>query len=94
MENQAKKQELNSVEVQIFELAERALELKTLINATKKFYEELDSITLLLKELQGVGAEIQVNDFTLKVVDNFESKNTVFRPAGVKRFELDIKAPK
>lgn len=93
MENQARK-ELSPVETQVFELAERAIELKTLINATKKFYEELDVITLKLKELQGVGTEVEVNDFTLKIVDNFESKNTVFRPTGVKRFELDIKAQK
>ena len=71
----------------------RVLELQRELDLRKELYSELDRLTL---ELQQEGFRSQeVEGMLLELVDNFaDGKNTVFRPAGVKRFELKIKKVK
>lgn len=66
---------------EITKLAVEAQNLMSTLEGYKKLYQRIDEITLALKDqdMEGTG---------LEVVDNFEQKNVVFRPAGVRRFEL------
>lgn len=69
-----------------------ALALLNKIQENKKDYEALDS---LIQEFRSEGfSEIQTALGKLKLRDNFLETNTVFRPAGVKRFELVIEKEK
>ena len=62
-------------------LVKEALQVLEALDGAKELYKRMDEITLLLKgkNLAGTG---------LEMVDNFSEKNVVFRPAGVRRFEL------
>jgi len=68
----------------------------------RPLYERLDALTLQFRELAG-DQEVLVPDTIIdlpgkpsvpvsaqfiKVIDNFSSKNVVFRPAAVRRFEV------
>jgi hypothetical protein len=74
-----KKQSMSPREV--VKLAIEAQNIMSSLEDVKKLYGRLDEITMLLKgeDLSGV---------SLVVIDNFAEKNVVFRPAGVRRFEL------
>jgi len=74
----------------MLKIIERLATIEMTLNAVKSLYNEKDSLTLELKDLMGVGVELTHGDAIIKVVDNFAEKNTVFRTAGVKRFELEI----
>ena len=67
----------------------RILDIQAELDARKALYEELDNLVL---ELRAAGfTSTDLNGMRMELVDNFaEGKNTVFRPAGVKRFEMDI----
>lgn len=86
----------------------RIIQLKATLDSNKPLYEELDRLTLNLKNVMGVGS-IPINlteketmymhnnevkflapNQVVTIVDNFAEKNTVFRPAGVKRFEASL----
>lgn len=86
----------------------RVIQLKAVLDANKPLYEELDRLTLELKDVMGVGS-LAINlteeetmymhnnemkflapNQVVTIVDNFAEKNTVFRPAGVKRFEASL----
>lgn len=66
------------------EITKLCVEAQNILSAVedyKKLYQRLDEITLELQgqELAGTG---------LALIDNFAEKNVVWRPAGVRRFEL------
>lgn len=73
-------------EKQIKKVAKKALEVLEQLESMKHLYNELDSLT---EELRALNAKsIEINGTVLQVVDNFSSKNTVFKTTSVKRFEL------
>lgn len=74
----------------VLQVIERLATLEAMLNASKTLYAERDKLALELKDLVGVGVEVSHGDMIMKVVDNFAEKNTVFRPAGVKRFDLEF----
>jgi hypothetical protein len=65
------------------------LELTRGIEERKALYAELDALIL---ELRAEGfTQADHEGQRLELVDNFaEGRNTVFRPAGVKRFEISV----
>lgn len=67
----------------------RILSINAELEQRKALYAELDALVL---ELQAAGFKsADLEGMRLELVDNFaDGKNTVFRPAGVKRFEIDI----
>lgn len=65
----------------------RAIWLLEQIEQRKAFYAELDQIILALQADGWLAGEVA--GIKLELVDNFASgKNTVFRPAGVHRWEI------
>ena len=73
-------------------LVQRLLQIETILDGCKPLYEEKDAITLQLNELVGTGTEnsIFAGGKVITVVDNFADKNTVFRPAAVKRIDVKV----
>lgn len=70
----------------------RLIELQKELDFRKELYAEQDRIVL---ELQAEGFQTaEFEGMVLELRDNFAEGNTVFRPAGVKRFELRIKKVK
>lgn len=66
----------------------RVIQIQAELDLRKELYAEMDALALAL---QAEGFEqLDLNGQRVTLVDNFLSKNTVFRPAGVKRFELEI----
>lgn len=61
----------------------RIAELLTALEAIKPLYEELDALVVEYVAAHGTGP----TPAGIEVVDNFADRNTVFRVAGVKRFE-------
>jgi flagellar basal body-associated protein FliL len=71
---------------------QEALDLIRKIQENKKDYETLDA---LISEFRAEGfQEVETELGKLRLKDNFQETNTVFRPAGVERFELVIEKPK
>lgn len=88
--------------------AVRLIQLKGILESNKPLYEELDRLTLELKDIMGTTAfpvnlteketmymhndevKFLAQNQIITVNDNFAEKNTVFRPAGVKRFEATL----
>lgn len=67
----------------------RVIEIQKELELRKALYDELDKLTLELKAGGFVSTDIQ--GLHIELVDNFaEGKNTCFRPAGVKRFEIEV----
>ncbi len=67
---------------EIEKMSRRAEQLLERIEENKELYKELDQLT---EELIKRGF---ASDARLVLVDNFESKNVIFRPAAVRRFEI------
>lgn len=66
----------------------RVLQIQRELDLRKELYAELDALVL---ELQAGGFKCaELEGMRLELVDNFTEKNTVFRPAGVKRYEIEI----
>ncbi len=66
----------------------RVIDIQKELDLRKELHAELDRLTL---ELEAAGfTETTLADLHIELVDNFAEKNTCFRPAGVKRFELDV----
>lgn len=70
----------------------RAVEIKAQLESVKPLYEELDAVTMRASEALRLSKTVDVNGVKVTLIDNFESKNTVFRPVGVKRFELSVES--
>lgn len=71
---------------QIEELAKRAARVLAQLEDMKPLYNEMDKIT---EEFLKSGLDqVCVEGFTIQLVDNFHSKNTVFKTTSVKRYEL------
>jgi len=68
----------------------RLAEIESTIDVLKSLYKEKERLTLLLKDRIGVGVEVQSGDYIFSVVDNFLVKNFIFRPACVRRFDLEV----
>lgn len=64
----------------------RIVLLKMKIEKFKKYYVELDELTVELAKTRKTFH--QLGPTTIAVVDNFEKKNTVFRACAVRRFEV------
>ena len=62
------------------------------LEARKALYDELDKLTIELKESGFQHAIFHGHE--IKLCDNFEEKNVQFRVAGVRRFECKIKKMK
>lgn len=73
----------------IKKLLERAIDVQRHIAALKGLYHELDDITETLIDEGFTHHEFPALSVTL--VDNFEDRYVVYRPAAVRRFELIIK---
>lgn len=63
-------------------LVERAKEIQVYLDSVKPLYAELDEITVELAGQRGLAK------YGCIVVDNFATKNTSYKVAAVKRFEL------
>lgn len=74
------------------EILARVIEIQRELDIRKALYDELDMLTeqLVAEGFQAGGIDGSI----ITMVDNFADKNTVFRPAGVKRFELKVKGVK
>jgi hypothetical protein len=95
-------QQLQHQVVLAMAVATELVRIKTLLEANKPLYEQLEKLTLQLKELVGteevalmeeqvvltLGGPVFAAPQYIRIVDNFSDKNTVFRPAAVKRFEM------
>lgn len=67
----------------------KLLSLHQALEERKALYAELDALVL---ELQSEGFSHAVFEgLEITLVDNFAAANTVFRPAGVKRYEAKFK---
>lgn len=74
------------------QILKRVIDIQRELDIRKALYDELDMLT---EQLQAEGFEAAgLDGLTIVLVDNFAEKNTVFRPAGVKRFEIKIKEAK
>jgi hypothetical protein len=75
----------------INEIVNRIAQIKDQLEAVKPLYEELDALTVEFTQCGYFGNKKFATDEAtprfVSIVDNFSEKNTVFRPAGVKRFE-------
>jgi hypothetical protein len=91
------------IEMTASDVAKEIVHTKAQLDSVKPLYEQLDRLTLLLNKIMALtgqaevfvqeqavilpsGAHLVAEQY-VKVVDNFSEKNTIFRPAGVKRFE-------
>lgn len=54
------------------------------LESNKDLYSELDQLIHDLKDEKGL------EKHGLRVKDNFQNKNTVFKPAGVRRFDFEF----
>ena len=69
------------------EIFARIITIQIELHAVKPLYAEMD---LLIMDLvaRGETTITTADGTTYSIVDNFADRNTVFRPAGVKRYEL------
>ncbi len=88
MESQQAQAQTQDSNLELGKILERLTQVKAAIDLTKKLYDEQDMLTAQLKELIGTDVEVSHGDTIFSIVDNFASKNVVFRPAAVRRFEL------
>lgn len=71
-------------------LVEEAFYLISKLEECKELRVRLSEITEELAEKEFTTADLKGVDKVLMLVDNFAEKNTVFRSAGVSRFELKL----
>lgn len=71
------------------EIADRIDAIKKALEAQKPLYGELDELIIELSGIAEVGTSFSAGGNFVTLVDNFKDKNTVFRPAGVKRFDVE-----
>jgi hypothetical protein len=96
MDNEQTAQQFASAETELAanvregQISERLATLELMLATYKTLFEEKDRLTLELMDLIGTEKEVNVGDMILSVVDNFKEKNVVWRPAGVRRFDLNV----
>lgn len=68
----------------------RLLEIKSQLEGIKPLYEEIDAINMELSETMAPGTIVVDSnlDTVHKFVDNFATKNTAFKVASVRRFDV------
>lgn len=77
--------------VRAMEIVNRIAEIKGVIEKVKPLYDELDDLTVELGEVAEVNQTLATNDGRfVTLIDNFAEQNTVFRPAAVKRFDVEL----
>lgn len=72
---------------EIGKLVNRARSIRQQLDEVKPLYNELDQITLALMNAQAIVRK-HGDRFGVELVDNFADKNTAFRVAAIRRFEL------
>lgn len=73
------------------EIVNRIATIKTQLESIKPLYDELDDLTAELGDVAEVNQVLATNDGRfLTLIDNFADKNTVFRPAAVRRFDVEL----
>lgn len=66
----------------------RIINIQYQLDLRKELYAELDALTL---ELQAEGfAALNLDGNHIELVDNFAKGNIAFRPAAVRRFEIEV----
>jgi len=71
------------------QLLKRIIRIQAELDIRKALYDELDMLTVQLQAEGFISAEM--DGLRIELIDNFASGNTVFRPAGVKHFEVKVK---
>jgi hypothetical protein len=100
-------QKQESVEVSPQRVAAEIAEIKAKLELVKPLYDRLDELTLQLHsmvgdqevlvpqaflDIPGEPSHIVPEQF-VRIVDNFATRNTVFKAAGVRRFEAQSETP-
>jgi hypothetical protein len=71
------------------EVVNRIAEIKDKLESHKPLYEELDDLIGELADVAEVNQTLATNDGRfITSIDNFAEKNTVWRPAAVKHFDI------
>lgn len=67
-------------------------QIEELKEQAKACYERMDELTEKIGKLLPPGEEVDYPRLqkTVRMVDNFEDRNVVFRPAAVRRFEIKV----
>lgn len=78
-----KKKAIMSTAKRVEHLIDRAITLHKQIEKIKELYAEMDCVTEELQQL-----DFKWSTRGVRLVDNYESNNVVFRPAACRRFEL------
>lgn len=74
------------------QILKRVIDLQRELDVRKALYDELDMLT---EQLQADGFQhAELDGLVIDLVDNFADRNTVFRVAGVKHYEIKIKGVK
>lgn len=76
--------------IAITNIKRRLAEIEVMTQNLKPLYDEKERLTLALMAQVGLGVEVQEGDLIFSVVDNFATKNVVFRPSAVRRFDLSV----
>lgn len=66
------------------------IQIQKKLEKVKPLYGKLDALIMELKDTMPVNADLMVDGMFIRMVDNFSSKNTVFKVAGIKRFDVVI----
>jgi hypothetical protein len=76
---------------EVQKIVNRLAEIKDMLEAQKPLYQELDDLILELNEMADVGETLKTNDARfVTLIDNFSEKNTCFKVAGVRRFDVEL----
>ncbi len=76
------------MDLKLEQLLDKAIETQLQIDSVKDLYKEMDAI---IDKLISSGFEtLSYKGRVISLIDNFKNKNTCFRVAGIKRFELKI----
>lgn len=76
--------------IAITNIKRRLAEIEVMTQNLKPLYDEKERLTLALMAQVGLGTEVQEGDLIFSVIDNFATKNVMFRPAAVRRFDLEV----
>lgn len=76
---------------EVMGLVERIKDLKDQLEQVKPLYAELDDLIIELGEEVEIGETLKTDDDRfVTLIDNFADKNTVFKVAGVRRFDVEL----
>ena len=74
------------------EVLSRLLAIESELSAVKDLYSERDALTLDLMRM-GFKGELMPDGTEVRLVDNYAEKNTAFRVAFIRRFEVEFIDP-